>query len=369
MKGYIDGVNFCELEPMKYYCPPASWDSTRKQNLIRTRIFDGGFLGAKKMDGFFTKFVKDEDGNIFMHSRSRNVKGEYVDKHEWVPQLERFFQNIPNGTCVLGELYLPNKPGSHNITSILGCLLPKALERQKNEENKLHFYIFDVLAYYNKSLLKEPAQKRFLETLPHIRDYFGAEYVEVANYLQYDELWEALISYLEEGGEGFVITAPNALYEPGKRPSKTTLKVKQELQNSIDCIVIGALPPTRIYTGKQLEIWQYWQNTLTGEKVKGDFYEEFKMDKPLVPITHSYFLNWAGSLKLGLYGENGKCIEIGSISGLPDEVLSNWRDYIGKVLTVSAMDVYKDSMRLRHPKSLGFRDDKAPKDCTIDQIK
>ena len=33
MTGYIDGYNFKEMEPMKYFAPPSSWaDEKKKEN-------------------------------------------------------------------------------------------------------------------------------------------------------------------------------------------------------------------------------------------------------------------------------------------------------------------------------------------------
>ena len=77
MIGYIDGYNFKEMSAMKYWAAPASWDIEKKKEKTRSRIFSGEWWGAEKKDGYFTKIIKDEDGNIFMQSRSRNVKGEF----------------------------------------------------------------------------------------------------------------------------------------------------------------------------------------------------------------------------------------------------------------------------------------------------
>ena len=59
-----------------------------------------------------------------------------------------FFEALPNGTCLLGEIYFPKNEGSSNVTTIMGCTQDKALRRQENGE-KLHYYVFDVLAYNN----------------------------------------------------------------------------------------------------------------------------------------------------------------------------------------------------------------------------
>ena len=144
MYGVIDGYDFGEMEAQKYYAPPSTWSNEKKIDNARMKIFSGDFLGAQKFDGYFAKLIKDEDGNIILYSRSRGVNGAFADKHEWVPHLNPFFDSLPNGTCLLGELYLPSQPGSRNITTIMGCLMEKAVARQEKGE-KLHFYIFDCL--------------------------------------------------------------------------------------------------------------------------------------------------------------------------------------------------------------------------------
>ena len=156
MLGFIDGYNFKEMEPMKYWAPPSSWTEEKKKETTRSRIFSGDWWAAEKKDGYFSKLVKDEDGNILLFSRSRNTKGEFPEKHEWVPHLNDFFSALPNGTCLLGELYLPSKPGSSNITTLLGCLKEKCVARQEKGE-KLRFYAFDILAYGIKKYISSYA--------------------------------------------------------------------------------------------------------------------------------------------------------------------------------------------------------------------
>ena len=162
MLGYIDGIDFKELEAMKYFAPPASWSEEKRTTNAKDKIFSGAWCGAEKKDGFFAKIVKDEDGNTMVFSRSRGVDGQFANKVEWLPHLKSFFDELPNGTCFLGELYLPSKPGSRNVQTIMGCLKEKAIARQDKGE-KINLYIFDCLAWEGKSWLKRPAGERFDE--------------------------------------------------------------------------------------------------------------------------------------------------------------------------------------------------------------
>ena len=160
-----------------------------------------------------------------------------------------------------------------------------------------------------------------------------------------------------------------ALYEPGKRPSKTTLKVKQELKQTIDCVVIGANAPTKLYSGKNIETWPYWVDEYTGRRLEMKSHiVEYREGAPIIPATKNYYFKWAGSLKLGLLDKDGMMHHYGDLSGLAEEVLQNWKSYINAVCEVGGMMLDTESKVIRHPKLIRWRDDKDPMDCTEDQL-
>lgn len=379
MTGYIDGYNFKEMESMKYFAPPSTWSDEKKKDNARAKIYSGDFLGAEKRDGYFAKFIKDEDGNIGLYSRSRNVKGEFPEKHEWVPHLKPFFDSIPNGTCFLGELYLPSAPGSKNITSLMGCLKEKAVARQEKGE-KLHFYIFDCLAYAGKSWMSYPARKRFA----FVDSYdIAAEYVSHAHYVAGAELWSMLQEILSRDDEGVVITHKDGLYEPGKRPSKTTLKIKKELKQTIDCFFTGrGSAPTKEYTGKEIETWKYWEHSITGEKIEGEKFADYRAGATIEPVTKGYFYGWSGSLEIGVLRKRAgsRCkirgveyndtevYPIGWLSGVTDEMKADPSKIAFKPIEVTAMEYDSINHTLRHGKMVGWRADLQLTDCTYEKI-
>lgn len=368
MKYMIDGINFFELDPERYFAPPSSWSQEKKEEWARTRIFSGEWYGAQKRDGAFFMFLKDEDGNMFLRPRARNVKKEFINKINWVPHLHSFFEELPNGTCLLGEIYLPSNEQAKTTTSIMNCLVDKAIKRQEKE--KLIYYVFDVLAWEGKSWLEAFAEDRF-ENLRFFHKSYPHEFVEWAEYKTGKELWNLIQDLLANGYEGVVITRKESTYLPGKRTNKDTLKIKKELQDTIDCVVIGANPPTKLYDGKEIVDWTYWYNEQTDEKIHKTMFKEYEDGAPVIPVTKNWFYGWAGSLKLGLY-DNGKLIHIGNLSGLTEEVKENWKDYVGKVAEVMAMEVMDNAQGgrgIRHPKLKQFREDKVSTDCTIEQLK
>ena len=378
MYGYIDGFDFGEMEIQKYYCPPSTWSDEKKRENARMKIYSGNWLGSQKFDGYFAQLIKDEDGNIILYSRSRGVNGKFADKHEWVPHLKPFFDSLPNGTCLLGELYLPSQPGSRNITTIMGCLREKAIARQENGE-KLHFYVFDCLAWNGESWMKKTALQRFT----WVSAFAPIEYVSFAQYVSGADLWMLLQDILARGDEGIVITREDGLYEPGKRPSKTTLKIKKELKQTIDCFFTGVgSAPTKEYTGKEIETWKYWQHQMTGVKIEAEMYKEYKAGCPIIPITKGYYHGWCGSMEIAVLKKkmgSRVCLNdtwydgytiypIGWLSSLPDEMKANPKKYAHKPIEVTAMEWDIVNHTLRHGKMVGWRKDLTIADCTFEKI-
>lgn len=359
--------NFHNLEAQRYYSFSAS---TKIDPKVETKnmIFSGDYIGSRKMDGAFYKFWKDENGNMELLGRSKSVNGDYLNKIDWVPQLHSFFESLPNGTCLLGEIYFPAHEGSRYVTTIMGCLVDKAIMRQ-DMGDKLHYYIFDVLAFNGISLLDSPIELR-IASLNKVKELYQnkSKYVEWAEYYEGQELWNKLQLILAEGGEGVVITKKGTTYQPGKRPAKQTLKVKKELSETLDCFFTGRIStPTRLYTGSTLPTWSYWENVKTGEKLQGQLYINYMDGEPIEPVTKSYFLGMAGSLEIGVL-RNGKVYPLGWLSGLSDEIKTNYKDYKGKCLEVGAMQFTEGNNALRHGKMIQLRPDLTIKDCTWEKL-
>lgn len=356
MEGYINGFDWKEAEAMKYWSFGSSISLETRQKTVKDAIFSSDYIGSMKVDGYYERLLKDEDGNCFMVARSRNVNGEIVNKIDWAPQVKEWMDLLPNGTCVLSECYLPGNEGSKNITSILGCLKEKAIARQ--EKTPLHFYIFDVMAYNGQNLTKVPFVDRvkYLKTL----SAFKSDFVSFAQYFEGEELWSNLQSYLANGREGVVIMRKDAPVYFKRTPARVSIKIKKELKETLDVVIIGANAPTREYNGKEIETWKYWENTKTGEKILGEHFMDHTSGLPIEPVTKAYFNGWAGSLIIGAK-KDGQMVQIGSLSGITEEVLSNWRAYLGKVIEITGMQIM-DTGGIRHPKLVQFRDDLTPND-------
>ena len=379
MNCIIEGIDFYNLDAMKYYSTPSTWDAEKKKDNAINKIFSGQWYGAQKRDGIFAMCGKNLDGEIFLRPRAKNTKGEFVNKVDWVPQFHPILNGLEPGTVLLGEVYLPRDEQAKTTTSIMNCLLNKSLARQSKEEDKLHLYVFDILADAGESYLNMKAIDRFLRLSDYEKKYRSV-YVEWAEYYNGQKLWDTLQQLLADGYEGMVITYEDAKYEPGKRSSKVSLKIKKEIQETIDCVIMGANSPSILYTGKEIESWPYWFNNLTHQFITADeyldiyhtnIYAAYNEGMPVEPVTKNYFYGWAGSLKLGLY-DGDKLIHVGDLSGIDESVKEHWKDYVGSVVEISCMEISQNAQGgwgFRHPRLLSYRTDKPARECTIDQVR
>ena len=379
MNCIINGFDFWNMEAQKYYSVPATWSAEKKKENAMNKIFSKNWQGSLKHDGCFYMVGKNLSGEIFVRPRAKNTKGEFVNKVDWVPHLHRYLNELEPGTVMLGELYLPKNEQAKSTSSIMNSLQSKAIKKQEKEDDKLILYIFDILALEGEIIYDKPAEDRFEELNVMWRAYPN-QYVEYAEYFDGKELWNMLQKLLADGCEGMVITRKDAPYTPGSRKQIYTLKIKKEIQETIDCVIIGANSPSTLYTGKEIETWPYWFNNLTHQFITADeylatyhtnIYAAYNEGMPVEPVTKNYFYGWAGSLKLGLY-DGDKLVHVGDLSGVTDEVRQNWKDYVGKVVEIGAMEISENAQGgwgFRHPKLLSWREDKTARECTIEQVK
>lgn len=371
-KMIIDNVDFINAPAEKYWSFPKSYKGDSKKD-TKDFIMSGTYIGAEKMDGHYARFIKDMDGNMRLQGRSESVNGGYLNKIEWVPQCMDFFNNLPNGTCLLGELYFPNNRGSRKVTTILGCLKDKALDRQEKGE-KLNYYIFDVWAYDGVSYLKTPIEDR-VRTLCTIEDFAEEpSNIDFAQYYQGEKLWDKYGEVLSKGGEGIVITKLGTVPEPGKRTARKTLKCKMEIEQTIDAFVDGNFrESTYNYNGDYVESWSYWINEATGEKFDTCKYKEYSNGEPYTAISKGYYYGWPSAISFSLM-KDGKPKHIGYISGITEEIkeqfAKNPEEIIGKVAEISAMEIEHigEDYSLRHAKIIQWRKDKTKEDCEWSQV-
>ena len=342
--------DFAMLSPMKYYNSDAP--SQKRSDMINNK--DDLYVATEKHDGDWGMFIHYSKGNNLIRSRSiSKVTGVYGDYTAKVPHLCAEMDNWPDNTVVLAELCFEKYGTNANtVGTILRCLPAKAVERQK--ENPLYAYVFDILMYDGQDLTDVGYWFRLVDWANRVAVRYNNEerqpfyFKRTAIFHGGIDFAEAADEIINAGGEGIVIQRKDNPYMPGTRTAWKTLKLKQSLPE-MELKVIGTLEPSKLYEGDCPDTWQYWyQDMPNANSQAGDF-----------PVTKPYFYGW----------KNGVTVEYNNTtcdvtSGLTDadrewlateeaqEMIKNGELYA----VVKAMQT-NDLGRLRHPYVVRLRND------------
>lgn len=364
----IDGVDFWDGFKAEKY-----WSPTKNQNIkeiVKNAIYSGAYTVSEKIDGDWRMLIRDMEGNFHLRGRSESVNGGFADKVEWVPHITNELNQLPNGSVLLGELYLDSQRGSRKVTTIIGCLKDKALDRQEKGE-KLSYYVFDVLAWNGHNLCDKTLESR-ITTLNYVEEYCK-KYVTTSKYeLNPIRMEELIAKLLAADLEGAVLKRLDGKYEQGKRTARKSIKVKKEIANNIDCFTTGRYKPATVeYTGKEIQDWTYWQDIRTGEKFNYNRFDDYINTHTVIPITKGHYYGWAGAIELAVW-RNDHEVPVAWISNVTEEVKAGivgapeqWKH---RVCEVQAMMIEKDTKALRHGKIMKWREDKEWKDCDGHEI-
>lgn len=352
--------NAIMLDAMKVWSLPE-----KKKGMLSELCSSGEYFAQIKIDGNWYQYVTTGT-NSYLFSRTESVvSGLLTEKIENVPHIQKELSKLPPNTILIGEIYYPGLT-SNEVRQVMGCKPAKAIKRQKEELGYIKYYIHDIIMFNGISLLNKGAFERysFLKAVFE-KLSLSSESIELAEAFE-DNLYERIGQALESGEEGMVLKKKDCPYVPGKKPAWSSIKVKKV--DYADVICMGFESPTEVYDGTELETWDYWQLS-DGSRVNR---EKAKASKLVMqPITKSFYYGWCGSLIIGAYDSNKKLKQIGTVSsGLTDELKEKIKQspntYIGQVCLVQIMEKFDQA--LRHPIFKGFRDDKNPKECTIDSI-
>jgi hypothetical protein len=364
-------------EPMKYFAPPASMSKEVKRLKLEQMISSGNYLFAQKIDGNWTRGIITSDRNALQTRGISKKTGTYGEVQNKVFFWDSVVNAFKNTTVILGEIFLPGKI-DRDIGAILRCLDDKAKARQK--DTQLKWYIFDVLCYEGKDLMECGFEER-IKYIPIVVSKINNPLVCGATYKEMDEtFFDQMETIFATGGEGAVCYKKDAIYIPGKRGPHAwdSLKVKQEISNDVDVVLTGLVPCEKNYNGDDIAHWELWQNTRTGQLVKGPYFGEYQVGAPYIPVSKNFYNNWCGAIEVSVYDVTGKLVPICNVAGLTEEFKMQLRDnfdewYLCPIqiggMMVSTADTKTGIPSIRHPYIKAIRKgDLDPKDCTLDKI-
>ena len=366
-------INYFESEPMKYFAPPAAMSREDRQVRLEIMAQNGQYLFGQKYDGNWSRAIITPERSVLQTRGISKKTGTYGEVQNKVLFWNDVCKAFNKSTVILGEIYRDGDI-DRDIGSILRCLEDKALARQK--DNPLHWRIFDVLCYEGTDLMNAPFEER-IQYIPKVIQAINSPLIESVKYYPMDEtFFDKLNNIFAQGGEGVVCYKRNSIYIPGKRGPHAwdTVKVKQEISNDIDCFIIGVEPAIKMYTGKDLGHWQYWENMRSGEKVIGDYFGEYQTGGNWQPITKGYYYDWPGAIYVGVYDDQKEIYQLCKVAGLTEEFKSQLRDnfddwYLCPV-TIGGMALSDaKGLSVRHPYLKAIRkEDINPEDCTLKKI-
>ena len=373
-------MNYFEMEPMKYFAPPSTMSADARRMKLEQMIDGGNYLFGLKTDGNWSRAVITSERQALQTRGISTVTKTYGEIQEKV----FFWQDVCNAftsgdTVILGEVYLPGAIDK-DVGSILRCLTPKAIARQK--DNPLKWRIFDVLVLDGKDYMDTGFEER-TKLIPIVVQRINSSLVEGVTYYEMDNsFFDKMGEIFAAGGEGCVCYKKNSTYMPGKRGPHAwdTVKVKQEISSEIDAFITGIVAGEKLYTGKDLASWQLWENHRTGEKVVGSYFGEYQLGGAYIPVTKNYFYDWPAAIQVSVYDKDKNEIPLCKVSGLTEDFKSSLRDeperWIGCPVSLSGMmvssakaDSEGNGISIRHPLLKRIREnDISKEDCTLAKI-
>jgi len=372
-------TDYFTMGVQKYWSPSSTMKPEEKRRHLQQMINDGNYLFSEKFDGNFSRAVITSSRAALQTRGISKVTGTYSELQDKVFFWNNVLQAFQNGTTViLGEIYLPGGVDK-DVGSISRCLVDKALARQK--EHKLEWRIFDVLVLDGNDMISQPIENR-VKYIPEVVKRINSPLVKGVKYLPMDEtFFDKLNDIFSKGGEGAVCYKKGVPYTPDKRTKAwDTVKVKQEISNDVDAVITGLIPCEKMYNGKDIGHWEFWENSRTGQLVLGEYFGAYQQGEPYTPVSRNYFNGFCGAIQVSVYDKNKTLIPLCAIAGLTDEFKIDLRDNFNKwylcPVTVGGMMVSTAGantegvgVSIRHPYLKKIRkDDLNPEDCTLAKI-
>jgi bifunctional non-homologous end joining protein LigD len=179
------------------------------------------WLYEVKFDGYRCLAGRDSAGVILWSKRGNLFIKQF-------PQIARACERLPPGTLVDGEIVALDE---------IGRISFNLLQHHRSKAQALLFYVFDVLVYRGRSLLKEPLERR-RETLREI--FNGIKPAPIALSESLNASADELLRVAREFGfEGIVAKRKDSIYESGKR---TGAWVKYKVNQGQEFVIGGYTP-------------------------------------------------------------------------------------------------------------------------------
>lgn len=342
---------YSNMTPGKYWSIPSA-----RKHLLEEYLDSPDYIPMIKIDGYWARAII-WDGQVLIQSRGiTKATGTYGTYTEQVPHIAAELRTFPNGTVLLGEIAFDDlTKNSNDVGSILRSNPARAISLQQ-ERGRLKFFMFDILAFEGEDISELSFEERinWIRREHLINEY---DYIIPIEPHKPGTGKDLLAEVWDKGGEGIILINKNQPYNIGNAKAWHSIKVKRSLPE-LEGKVIGVIEPTRIYEGKELDTWPYWEDANGFLFMKDRFLLGEAIPEPYVPVTKPYF----SMAKSGVVVEyQGRIINI--TSGTTDEdggFLAS--DLAAKMIENGELYAVFTGMELtetsvRHPSLIRLRDD------------
>ena len=328
------------------------------------------YIAEEKLDGTRCTMHLGSKNRLFSRRISKKTDW-YAENSDSVPHLRDMETPTELYDTILdGEMRIDGREFK-DVSSTLNCKWDEAILRQ-SELGYITFHAFDIIYYKGVYIAKMPLIKR-KELLRKVVNELNNPYVLEEVYtdstividnktLTKKEWYEHIV---RKGGEGMMLKSKYGTYKHTRGREYT----KYKKFDTWDVVILDFIEPTKEYTGKEIDTWEYWE---------GD-----------TPVTKHYAMNWIGTVKYGvvitqeeleLWKKNNPkekaevksilgtlYLVVGECSGMDEstrQYMTNHKEQlIGTVIEVGANELIKKTGKLRHPRFMRFREDKEADRC------
>lgn len=276
----------------------------------------------EKLDGWKTQIIKS-DGNVQIYSR----KGE--EKTENFPELVKALSFLPDNTMVEGELvyWENNKQDVGKVTSLAGSSPENSKDKAKELSGDIKIHLYDILWLKGKNVSQETFEKRRQLLQNMVK---SSSRIQLTKQYPFSKWQDAMNTAVKSGGEGIVLKIKDKPYQYKS---------------------LGEAEP------KPKEVMYKYKGGIG--KTDSDDY-----------VVYDSEVSDKGKLK-ALFGQyyKGKLYHISEISNFSKEDEEKIKTKLQKgnfVIEIGFQERVPGG--LRHQKFLRFRDDKKPKDATMNEF-